>query len=178
MSFSATPTQDQVYQALLAYLTGVLPSGVPIIRGLPNRAAMPSPSPGFVLMQALFENRLFMPVDTYVTTGSSPPTTSSIEQAIELAVQIDCYGAQSGTWAAIISTTFEDAYGFNALGPNCEPLYCNEARMVSLTDEELQYEERWCLDARLEWHPVVTVTQGYADALELTMKDVNVLFPP
>lgn len=177
MSLTVTPSQITVYQALETFLSGVLPAGVPVIRGLPNRSAMPSPQPGFVVMQALFDGRLWMPVDTYVTGGTSPPTTSTIEQAIELAVQIDCFGPSSSDWAATISTTFEDNYGFTALGPNCAPLYCNEGRMIPLTDEELQYEERWCLDARLEWHPVVTVNQQYADALTVTPKDVNVLFP-
>jgi hypothetical protein len=71
MTLVVTPNQDQLYAAMLAFLTGVLPAGVPVIRGLPNRAAMPAPIPGFVLMQALFQNRLSMPVDTFVTGGNT-----------------------------------------------------------------------------------------------------------
>ncbi len=176
MSVTVEPTQDQVYQALETFLTGILPTGTPVIRGLPNRAAMPTPA-GFVLMQALFEERLRMPIDTFVTGGNSAPTTATVEQGIELTVQIDCYGPHSGTWASTVSTLFEDAYGFNALGPNCEPLYANQARMMPLVDAEQQYEERWSLDCRLQWNPVATIQQQYADALDLTLKDVTVLFP-
>jgi hypothetical protein len=177
MSLSIAPNHDQIYVALEAFLTGILPAGVPVIRGLPNRSSMPSPVPGFVVTQAVYQSRLMMPVDTNVTGGTTPPTTSTIQQSIEVPVQIDCYGACSGSWAATVSTTFEDAYGFAALGPSCEPLYANEARMMPLTDEELQYEEKWSVDCHLEWDPVVTVTQQYADALDLTLVDVQVKYP-
>jgi hypothetical protein len=174
---SVTPSQDQVYQAMEAFLAGVLPSNVPVIRGLPNRAAMPPTPPGFVAMQALFENRLRMAIDTFVTTGTAPPTTYSIEQGLELMMQVDCYGKHSGTWASIISTTFQDTYGCNALGPNCQPLYCNEARMIPLTNEELAYEERYSLDMRLQFNPVVTPPQQYTDALDLELVNVDVTYP-
>lgn len=177
MTLTVTPDHDTLYQALETFLTGVLPAGVPVIRGLPNRAAMPPPEPGYVVMQALFQTRLSTPVDTFVTGGTSPPTTSSVQQSIEVPVQIDCYGPNSGSWAATISTVFADAYGFNALGPNCEPLYANDARMAPLTNEELAYEEKWIVDAHLEWDPVATVNQQYADALSLTLIDAPVKYP-
>jgi hypothetical protein len=177
MSFSASPDQDQVYQALETFLTGILPAGVPVTRGLPNRSAMPPSPPGFVLVQALFENRLRMAIDTFTHGGNSPPSNYTVEQGIELPVQIDCYGANSGTWAAIISTLFQDTYGVNALAPNCAPLYCNQARMMPLTNEELQYEERWSADAHLQWNPVITAPQQYADELVLTLRNATVEFP-
>lgn len=177
MTLVITPGQDAVYAALEAFLEGVLPTGVPVIRGLLDRQAMPPPVPGFVQVQALFQNRLSMPIDTPVVGGDTAPTTSSITQPIELPVQIDCYSPSSGSWAATISTAFEDTYGFNALAPNCEPLYANEARMIPLTNEERQYEERWSVDARLQWTPVATVEQQYASALNLTLVNVNVKYP-
>lgn len=177
MTLVVTPDHDQLYAAMLTFLAGVLPAGVPVIRGLPNRAAMPAPVPGFVLMQALFQSRLSMPVDTFVTGGNTPPTTATITQPIEVPFQIDCYGPSSGSWAATISTVFEDFYGFNALGPNCEPLYANEARMMPLIDEELAYEERWSLSAHLQWTPVATIQQQYAGSIDLTLVDVQVQYP-
>lgn len=177
MSLQVTPNHDALYQAMEAFLTGILPNGIPVIRGLPNRVAMPAPRPGFVLMQALMQNRLSMPVDTFVTGGNTPPTTATITQPIEVPFQVDCYGPYSGSWAATISTAFEDTYGLNALGPNCAPLYANEARMAPLVDEERAYEERWCVDCHLQWTPVATVQQQYADALDLTLVNVDVKYP-
>jgi len=167
---------EEVEEALTAYLEGLFP-GVPVIMGLENDEPMPPPQPGFLLVQPLMQDRLNMPVDTFVQGGNIAPTTSSISQGIEVNVQIDAYGRTAGTWASIVSTTFEDAYGFAALAPNCEPLYCNTGRLMPLTNEELQYEKRWCIEAALMYTPTVTVAQQYAEALTLYFKDVNVLFP-
>ena len=178
MAATVTPQEEDVYLALEAFLAGVLPAGVPVIRGLPNRDAMPPARPGFVMIQALFKTRLNMPVHSWDQTGPAAPVEISIEQGLELPVQIDCYGPYSFGWSDIISTTFEDAYGFAALAPNCAPLYANEARMMPLTDEEEQYEQRWCIDAHLQYNPVVVVPQQYADALgPAILVDVNVEFP-
>jgi hypothetical protein len=177
VSVVVAPTQSDVYAALGAFLSGVLPAGVQVIRGLPNRAAMPPTSPGFVTMQALFEERLNMPVHSWNYDASTPPATLDVEQGVDLPVQIDCYGPTSGDWAATISTCFEDEYGFAALAPNCDPLYCNQAQMAPLTDEELEYEERWSLEAHLQYNPVATVQQQFADTLDFTSIDVNVEFP-
>lgn len=177
MTLTVTPDYDQVYQAMESFLKGILPSVVPVIRGLPNRVAMPQKRPGFVVMQALFQHRLTMSVDTFVTGGNTPPTTATIQQDIEVPFQVDCYGPYSGSWAATISTAFEDTYGFNALGPNCEPLYANEARMIPLVDSEDSFEERWSVDCHLQWTPIATVQQQYADALDLSLVNVGVKFP-
>ena len=177
MSLAISVTQDDVYTALETFLSGIVPTGVPVIRGLPNRAAMPQPNPGFIVMQALMQDRLNMPVHAWDYGASSPPSTLDIEQGIELPVQIDCYGATSGDWAATITTAFEDQYGFDALGPNCEPLYANQARMMPLIDSEEQYEERWSIDAHLQINPVVTITQQFADQLDLSVVNVTEKYP-
>jgi hypothetical protein len=177
MSLSVVPDHDSIYVALIAYLTALLPEGVPVIRGLPNRVAAPPYVPGFVVIQALSTERLRMAIDTYPQGVSEAPTNYTIEQGIEVGFQIDVYSKHAGSWAALISTTFQDTYGVNALAPNCVPLYCNTGRMIPLTDSEEEYEQRWSLDARLQWNPVVTAPQQYADQLELTLKDVNVEFP-
>ncbi len=177
MSLAISVTQDDVYTAMETFLSGVLPTGVPVIRGLPNRAAMPQPVPGFVMMQTLTQNRLNMPVHSWDYGASSPPSTLDIEQGIELPMQIDCYGPTSGDWAATISTAIEDQFGFDAIGPNVEPLYCNQARMMPLTDEELQYEERWSLDLHLQINPIVTITQQFADQLDMSVVNVTEKYP-
>lgn len=177
MSFSISPDQNAVYVAMESFLSGILPENVVVIRGLPNRAAMPPTTPGFVSMQAMFTERLHWGIDTYTEGGVDPPVDYTIQQSLDIAFQIDCYGKDSGSWAAIVTAAFNDTYGCNALGPDCQPLYCNEGRMMPLTNEELEYEERWNLDGHLQWNPVMTVLQEYADELNLTLRDVNVEFP-
>lgn len=177
MSVSVSPDQDQVYAALVAFITGIVPAGVKVLRYLPNRTALPPPRPGYAMIQALFTERLRFPIDTYTQGGNAPPTQYTVEQGIDIPFQVDFYGKHSGTWSATASTLFQDTYGCDALAPNCQPLYCNEGRMMPLTDEEKAYEERWSLDAHVQWNPVVTATQQYADQLELTLIDATVEFP-
>lgn len=178
MTVTTAPSQDLVYQALETFLTGVLPAGVPVIRGLPNRAAMPQPVPGFVTMQALFRSRLRWNIDTWDTTNSAP-TAATIEQGTEIHMQIDCYGASSADWANTISTLLRDPYGVAALTPNVVPLYADDGRMIPLTDSEQQYEERWSLDARLQFNPVTTIAQTFTNQ-PATIAIINVpeAYPP
>lgn len=177
MSVTVSPSQDVVYQALESFLTGVLPTGVPVIRGLPNRVSMPQPVPGFVTMQAILINRLRWNQDTW-DMSSPAPTSMALEEGLEVRVQIDFYGASSSDWAATVSTLLRDSYGCVALGPNCQPLYADDARMMPLVDEEQQYEERWSLDARLQYNPVTTITQTFADSTQITPINVNEAYPP
>jgi len=172
MTVAVAPSQDLVYQSLVTFLTGALPAGVPVIRGLPNRAAMPQPVPGFVTMQLIGFNRLRWNIDTWDTTNSAP-TTETAEQGMEVRAQLDFYGASSADWAATAGTLLRDPYGVAALAPNVAPLYADDARMIQLVDSEQQYEERWSLDAHLQFNPVVTVSQTFANQ-PATIATINV----
>ena len=173
-----SPSQDTVYQAIEAFLTGILPTGMPVIRGLPNRAAMPSPSPGFVVVQTILVNRLRWNIDTWNTTNPAP-TALYAEHGTEVRVQIDCYGASSSDYATMIGTLWRDSYGCVALAPNCQPLYADEARMVPLIDSEQQYEERWMIDARLQWNPITTYPQTFTGTpASVDLVNVNATYPP
>ena len=175
---TVSPTLSDVYTALRSFLIGVVPANVPVIKGLPNRSAMPQPEPGFLTMQALLVSRLRWNVDTW-DTASPTPTTMSAEEGLEVRIQIDCYGASSSSWAASISTLLRDDYGVQAMLPNVVPLYADEAKMVPLTDSEQQYEERWMIDARLQWNPVTTFTQTFANVpATIDIIDVNATYPP
>lgn len=172
---SVTPTITVAYTAIVAFImsvTGI--ADTQIIRGLQNRAAMPTP--GFVTVQFLNQHRLRTNINR---TGSAfPPTTATLEEAVELAFQIDCYGPQSHGWATMLSTLLRDEYGVNALSPSgVTPLYADDAQLMPFVDGEEQYEARWRLDARFQMNPVTTIPQQYADALELTLVDVQERFP-
>ncbi len=175
MSDTITPSLQDAYTALVAFIVSV--TGLPesnVIQGLPNRAAMPLP--GFVTVQAIHTRRLRTNLGTWDETNPNP-TVSSLEQGLELTVQIDCYGPASGDWANMLSTLLRDEAGCTALAPNCQPLYADEARMVPLVDGEGQYEERWSLDARIQMNPVTTIAQQFASAAHVTLIDVEERYP-
>jgi hypothetical protein len=171
---TVTPTLQTVYSALMPFIVGL--TGLPpasVIQGIQNRAAMPLP--GFILVQALDRHRLRTNIDSMVE--ANPPISQTMEEGVELRVQIDCYGPSSCDWANMLSATLRDEYGVDALSPTLVPLYADDARMIPLVDAELQYEERWMVEANFQINPVTTIPQQYTDALDLTLVDVNVDYP-
>jgi hypothetical protein len=150
-----------------------------VVQGLPNRATMPTP--GFVSMQALFRKRL----RTNIHSQALAPNNATLEEGVELTVQMDCYGPQSTgsgdgaeDWATILSATLRDQYGCAALAPTMQPLYADEARLIPLIAGEEQYEERWSLDAHFQYNPVITIPQQSADVATIGLVDVDERYPP
>lgn len=176
MSDTVSPVLADVYKALAVLLASVVPAGTPVIQGLQNRAAMPLPAKGFVVMQAVGRRALRTPIDSWANVAA--PTEQSIEQGVDLNVQLDFYGASSGDWAAMVSALFRDEAGCALLAPNCQPLHADEARMVPLIDEEAQYEQRWMLEAHLQYNPVTVIPQQFAKAIDVTLINVDEAFPP
>jgi hypothetical protein len=176
MSYSVTITLDDVYlvlQPLIMTVTGLAENLV--IQDAPNRSAMPPASPGFISMQLARQRRLRTNIDT-TPTGDSP-ASKLIEQGTELTLQLDCYGATSGDWAQMLSAILRDEAGCVALEPTCDPLYCDDPVWGPLDDSELQYEQRWVVLAKLQYNPVTTVPQQYADTVELEVVSVNQKYP-
>jgi len=176
MSDTVTPGLQDVYAAIATFIVGVTGLAADqVVQGLPNRA--PMPLPGFVMFQATEFRRLRTNQHGWDEIDPQP-ATMAIDQAIELTVQIDCYGPSSADWATMLSTLLRDEYGCTALAPSCQPLFADEARMIPLVDGEEQYEERWSLDARFQVNPVTTIPQQYADTLDLNFVSVEERFPP
>lgn len=171
------PTLVDVYTALQTFIADSLGISTDlVIRGLPNRAAMPLAQPGFVVMTAVHAHRLRTNITLWDELDPSP-TGLTIEQGIKLRIQFDCYGSDSGDWAAILSTLFRDQTGCDALAPDCQPLYSQDPHMAPLSDSEDQYEERWIVDAFVQWNAVVSTPMQFADTLEVDIISVDERYP-
>jgi len=88
--------------------------------------------------------------------------TKETTESVQLAVQVDVYGPNSGNFAQIISTLLRDEYGvslFAELSSAIAPLYADEPRQLALSDGEQQYENRWLVDVELQVDETVTVPQ-------------------
>ena len=149
--------------------------GVQVVKGLGNRVPLPKGGvetmPGFIVVTPLFHDRLRTNIDLWNTDQilSAPQTC---EQGLQARVQIDCFGTMSEDWANLISTLWRDQYGCSALNPICSPLYADDPRQIALEDSEAQYEERWCIDARLQTNVVVTISQQFA--IQATPKLIDI----
>lgn len=179
MTYTVAPSLQNIFPALQALIMQV--TGLPldrVLQGLPNRVALPTAGPGFVIMQPIYQARLRTNIDSWQEVSNPFPASISSEQGTELRVQIDCYGSASGDWAAMLSTLLRDEIGCNALAPYCQPLYVDDAKMAPLVDSEAQYEPRWTLDAVLQYNPVTTTPQDFMSTAEVTLINVDETYPP
>lgn len=156
--YSSSITVDQVIDALADFLAPFAP-GAQIVRAQVNRVPMPS-NPGIVLTEML-------QVDLSVPDTDYQPDdgTATIKGPTRIDVQIDFYGAQAGEFCKSIKTAFRSHWGFAHFPANIKPLYTSDGIQSPLTTGEQQYESRWTLTASLQYNPIVTVPQDFADAL-------------
>jgi hypothetical protein len=176
MPSTVSPLQAAVFTKLGDFIVAQL--GCPVVRGLDNQVPMPPASPGFVVMTAVYQERLRTNVDAYIDPFPTPGGAQTLEKGTRLDVQLDFYGASSGDWADILSTVLRDEYGCTALGPDVAPLYADEPRLMPLVDGEEQYEQRWLLVATLQYNPTVTTPQDFAGAADVTVINVEEAYPP
>jgi hypothetical protein len=178
MSYIVSITQEQLYEVLSTFLQSVSGLGQSlVIQGLPNRTAMPPAAPGFVTMQLTRAGRLNYNIVTWDTTNPAP-TEISVEVHVMLRLQVDFYGATSGDWATIFAALWKDETACLALEPLADPLYANEEMLAPLEDDEQQYEQRWTIEAFLQYNPVVTVPMQFANVFTVTLINVDETYPP
>jgi hypothetical protein len=180
MTLTVSPTLDTVFTKVRAYLldpvAGIVPVGTPVIRGPINRAAQPAAD--HVIITPTARRRLRTNVETDLDPYPSPGGSVLIEAGMQLAIQMDFYGTLSGDWAAILSTIWRSEYAVNHLAPDCAPLYADDGRMVPLTTGEEQYLERWTVTAMLQYNPVTTTLQQFADTATVDLINVDERYPP
>lgn len=156
-----TPVQDTLFLALRAFALSIVP-GVEVVQGLGN--GVPMPKHQFICLTASAQRRLRTNQDTYDIVAG----TRAVEQGTDYSIQVDCYGPTSSDYATAISTMLRDAYACDMLAPfGCQPLYTSDPTQSALVNGEENYEQRWMLTAVLQFNPVITVSQEFADELQM-----------
>ena len=156
--YAASISVDNVIDALADFLAPFVP-GAQVVRAQVNRVAMPS-NPGVVLTEML-QVDLSVPATEYQPDDG----TATIEGPTRIDVQIDFYGSQAGEFCKTVKTVFRSHWGFTHFPANIKPLYTSDGIQTPLTTGEQQYESRWTLTASLQYNPIVTVPQDFADVL-------------
>ena len=170
-------TQQDVFKKLRAFiLAQIALDAAHVVQGLDNRVAMPKGE--FIAMTPLFFNRL----STNVSVYDNPVHIADLgakhtQQAVDFAVQIDCYGPHSQEWAIVLSTLLRDVVGCDELAPEVSPLFADDPRQIPLVTGEEQYLQRWAVTANLQYNPIVTTAQDFFDTAEVVLKDVDVYYP-
>ena len=154
--YTSSITIDQVIDALKTFLTPFVPDAQ-IVRAQVNRVAMPS-NPCVILTE-MTQTDLSVPFTEYYPDDDA----ATILGPTKIDVQIDFYGAQSGEYCKAVKTAFRSHWGFSHFPDNIKPLYTSDGIQSPLTTGEQQYESRWTLTAYLQYNPIVTVPQQFAD---------------
>ncbi len=162
--YTSSITVDQVIDALADFLAPFVP-GASVVRAQVNRVAMP-PNPCVILTEML-QVDLSVPATEYQPPTAPVPAigTATIYGPTRIDVQIDFYGAQAGEFCKTVKTAFRSHWGFAHFPANIKPLYTSDGIQSPLTTGEQQYESRWTLTASLQYNPIVTVPQDFADVL-------------
>jgi len=156
--YSSSITVDQVIDALADFLAPFVPAAQ-IVRAQVNRVAMP-PNPCVILTEML-QVDLSVPDTEYQPDDS----TATIKGPTRIDVQIDFYGEQASEFCKTVKTAFRSHWGFSHFPANIKPLYTSDGIQAPLVTGEQQYESRWTLTASLQYNPIVTVPQDFADVL-------------
>jgi len=176
MAATVSITETQALTVLRAFILSLVDlDGDHVIRGLKNRAAMPSGD--FIVMTPLLNTPLSTNVETYTPAGS----LANNKRSTQFGVQIDCYGDLSMDRANMLSIMVRSDYAcqqFAQSGLDMQPLYASDAAQRPFVSGEAQYIERWGFDAVMQINPVVTVPQQFADSLDVGLIDVDVVYPP
>lgn len=156
------PIQSDIFTALRAFIQGLITTEV--IQGLGNGTPMPLGS--FISMTAINQSRLATNIDAYIDPKPAAGS-KSIQQQTKYTIQLDCYGPLSSDWANILSAVFRDEYACIALAPNIQPLYADDPVMSPLIDGEQQYEQRWIVNAVIQYNPVLLTPMQFADVINI-----------
>jgi hypothetical protein len=165
---------QDIFTAIRTFLLTIVPSGIEVVQEQDNQVAMPKG--GFVGMNNTQVVRLATNVDTYnplLGTG-----TKYVETAFRYMMQLDFYGPDSQSWAAMTSSLWRDEYATDLFPVNIQPLYADDPQQMVLIDGEEQYEQRWRVQSALQYNPVITLGQDFATSLSVQLVEVDATYPP
>lgn len=181
-------TDEQVFTALRSFLLSVLPSGVEVIQTQDN--GVPMPIGGFVSMNNVSKIRLSTNVNKYrndpvnvvygtenVLQGTEQVVAQTsdgfrdVTTPTQYTMQLDFYGESAGEWASLASNLFRDPYATDLFPDGIKPLYADDPIQIPLIDGEMNYTQRWKLQAVMQYNPSVSLAQKFAREINVVIND-------
>lgn len=166
MAHTSALTESDVFKVLRAYVQSLVDCEV--IQSQVNRAAMPKGE--FVAMTALS----LAPIETNI--HSVTWDAELIKTPSQMAIQIDCYGKESGANAQAISALFRDDYAckfFADSGFDLQPLYASDPQQMPLINGEDQYEKRWFFTVNIQVNHSIDLSKETAKMIAIGTPPVN-----
>lgn len=179
---------NDVFTALRSFLLLILPAGTEVVQAQDN--SVPMPESGFVTMNNVNKKRLATNVHAYrndpenvvygaenVIQGAEQVTfqTSNgfrdILTPTQYTIQLDFYGDDAGDWAAVAQMMLRDEYATSNFPDGIKPLYADDPIQMPLIDGEMNYTQRWKLQAVLQYNPSVSMAQQFARQINVHVND-------
>ena len=167
--YTTSITVDNVIDALADFLQPFV-NGADIVRAQVNRVSMPS-LPCVVLTE-LFHVDLRVPSQNYDVLNAEADLSASNR----IDIQVDFYGESAGDYCRSVETAFRTMWGFDKLPAGIKPLYTSDGIQSPLVSGEQQYVSRWTLTVSMQYNPIVSVPQQFADTLAATTVAADVLY--
>lgn len=157
----ATVDHADIYKEVRAYLLGLFlcPPDAVIYgyqeQGLPQNA---------VVMTILFEHSLDVSVNYYDPLLD----ITTVQQSVEVTMQLDFYGDEAGARARKLSNLWKNHYT-SAAFTKCQPLYSKDPQRMPIVNEQSNYEDRWSVDVLLQYNPEFEHDQTYLGMPDYTI---------
>lgn len=173
MSIVSLPsvTQDQVDTALRGLIMAMLPDGVEVISGQPNRVPEPA-SPDFVVFTPMGDTRLSTTIDMYDTDAD----TLTMMEPVQTSYQLDIHGPNSTDNARTLKLVWRSLWACDKVTV-FKPLYASDGSQRPFINGEGQYEDRWVLTIEMQINPSVVTPQEFADNVDVELLPVFELIP-
>lgn len=164
MATALNITHNDIYTDVRRYLLLLFPDNE-VVQGYGNN--VPLPNAPFILMNIITETDLNAHTSIYSGNG-----IGKVSRSVEIAMQLDFYGKDSGERARIFQNLWRDYYACDRL-EKCQPLYSDNLRYIPLTNEEQNYEERWSVTAYLTYNPTITHEQDYLSGVNVSIQHID-----
>lgn len=167
-NFVSSIPVDTVIEKLALFITQFMQGGQ-VARTQVNRVPqLPAPC---AYLTELLQVDLEIPYQTYNTVDS----LANINGPQQIDIQVDIYGAAAGEICKAVKSAFRTEWGTDQFPANVKPLYTNDGVQSPLIGAEQQYESRWTLTVSMQYNPVITVPQQFADeAVVATLEPADI----
>jgi hypothetical protein len=155
MTGTVSHTVDDVIDALAAIVSNFMTG--PIVRAQVNNVPLPS-YPCAVLTE-VNQVDLNVPWLEYQSTSD----LLDIHASARIDVQIDFYGQSAGDYCKAMKSAFRSPWAYDKMPDGIKPLYTSDGIQSPLISGEQQYEPRWTLTVSMQYNPVVSLPQQFAD---------------
>jgi hypothetical protein len=164
-------SDNDVYNALCAFVNLIVPPGTPILRGQTNRVPMPS-------VDCVILTTIGAPDRIGTNFDQVFPTETLITADFTYSVQVDFYSLYAASWAMSGELLWRDKAAWYVMPAGIKPLYSEGRMQLPLVGAENQWIQRWTLTLVLDYQPTLTLETDSCNTATVIPEPIDVFYPP